>query len=108
MQLIQILAILFALFAFSRAVLRFKDGAIKTREFVMWSVVWIAVIVVAAIPPTAEFISTALGVQRAVDLVVYVSIIMLFYLIFRVYVKTEKMEHSITTITRSIAIKRAK
>ena len=108
MEVIQILAIVFALFAFSRAVLRFKDGAIKIREFVMWNVVWIAVIVVAALPPTAIFISTFLGVQRAVDLIVYVSIIVMFYLIFRIYVKTEKMEHSITTIARELAIKRAK
>ena len=108
MEAIQIVAILFALFAFSRAVLRFKDRAMTSREFLLWSVVWIAVIVVAALPSTAAFVSGLFGVQRAVDLIVYVSIIVMFYLLFRLYVKAEKMEHAITTLTREAAIKRAR
>ena len=108
MEIIQILIILFALFAFSRAVLRLKGGEIKTKEFFLWSIVWIAVIVVAAHPSTAMFVSSALGIGRAVDLLLYASIIILFYLMFRLYVKTEKMEQGITKLAREIAIKKAK
>ena len=108
MEVIQILAILFALFAFSRVVLRLRDAEITTKEFIWWSFVWIMVIVVAIVPSTVDFVSSLFGVQSAIDLIVYVSIIVMFYLIFRLYVKTEKVEHSITTLARELAIKRAK
>lgn len=108
MEVIQILAIVFALFAFSRAVLRFKDGHITAKEFFLWSFVWIAVIVVAVLPSTVDFVSKLFGVQSAIDLIVYVSIIMMFYLIFRLYVKIEKQEHAVSTLTRAVAIKQAK
>ncbi len=105
MELIQILIILFALFAFSRAVLRLRGKEIKTKEFFLWSFVWIAVIIVAARPSTVIFISGALGIGRAVDLLLYASIILLFYLMFRLYVKAENIEHAITTVTRERAQK---
>ena len=108
MELMQILIILFALFAFSRAVLRLRGKEITAKEFFLWSVVWIAVIVVAALPSTAIFVSSALGIGRAVDLLLYASIIVLFYLMFRLYVKAEKLEHAITSLTREVAIKKAK
>jgi len=108
MELIQILIILFALFAFSRAVLRLRGEEITTKEFFLWSIVWIAVIVVAALPSTAVFVSSALGIGRAVDLLLYASIILLFYLMFRLYVKAEKLEHAITTMTREFAIKKTR
>ena len=107
MELIQILIILFALFAFSRVVLRFKDGAITFREFVFWSIAWIAIIFVTVIPSTVAFASNIVGGGRTMDFVVYVSIIVLFYLMFRLYVKIESVEHAITNLTREIAVKRA-
>jgi len=108
MEVIQILAIVFALFAFSRVVLRLRDAEIATKEFIWWSFVWIAVIVVAILPSTASFVSNLFGVQRAIDLIVYASIIAMFYLMFRIYVKTEKIEHAVSTLTRAVAIKQAK
>lgn len=103
MELIQLIAILFALFAFSRVVLRFKDKAIMFNEFIFWSTVWIAVLIVAAHPATASLVSELVGVGRPVDLILYVSIILLFYLIFRLYVKIESNERSVTILTRELA-----
>ncbi|MBW2969191.1 DUF2304 domain-containing protein, partial [Candidatus Woesearchaeota archaeon] len=42
------------------------------------------------------------------DFVVYLSIILLFYMIFRIYVRFESFEQDITKLTREITLKGAK
>ncbi len=105
---LQIVVVLFALFALSRAVLRFKDGKITKNELLFWSLLWIALIIFVFLPGIAGFISRMLGIGRTVDAVIYATILVLFYLIFRVYVKLEGMEQEITTVVRKISLKRKK
>ncbi len=58
------------------------------------------------IPQTLGFISNLLGISRPVDVIIYLSIAVMFYLIFRLYVKIETAEQEITKIVREKAIKR--
>jgi len=108
MQIIQIIGILFALFAYSRTSLRFKDKRITAKEFLFWTIVWVGVIIVAIIPGVMSGLSRFLGIGRPIDIIVYASIIILFYLIFRIYVKIEDVEQNITKIVRETAIRRKK
>ncbi len=108
MQIIQIIIILFGLFAFSRTFLRFKESKINRFSFLFWSVVWISVIIVAIIPATTRIFTKISGVGRGVDFLVYTSIIILFYLVFKLYVKIEKIEQEITEIVKNISLKELK
>lgn len=104
MEVIQIILIIFALFALSRAFLRFKDNKLTKYEFLFWAVIWVAVIIVGIIPNITIILSNKFGIGRGIDLVIYISIIALFYLIFRLYVKLESMEKEITTVVRRVAL----
>ena len=106
--LIQVLIMIFALFAWSRAILRLKSKNIGLGELLFWSIIRIAVIVVALFPEIISNLSEIAGVGRAVDLVVYVSIIVLFYLIFRLYVIIDSKNREMTTLVRELAIRDAK
>jgi len=105
---LQIVVVLFALFALSRAILRFKDGRITKGELTFWSLLWIALIVFVFLPGIASFISNMLGIGRTVDAVMYAAIIVLFYLIFKIYVKIEGVEQEITTVVRKVALRKKK
>jgi hypothetical protein len=103
---LDVIIILFALFAFSKAVLRFRDKAISTKEFLFWSVIWVVVILLVFLKSKLGFL-TQLGLGgRPVDIIIYVSIILLFYLMFRIYVKIDAAEQNITKVVREIAIKK--
>lgn len=106
--IIQVLMIIFALFAWSRAALRLKDKSIRIGEFIFWSVLWLSLIIFSISPALLQFLSNVLGIQRATDLAIYVSIIVLFYLVFRIYVKLDKQGQEITQIVRSVALKKKK
>lgn len=101
---LQIIGIVFAVFALSRAVLRFKDHSIKGNELVFWTVIWGGVICVALFPSIFVTLSKLLGIGRGVDTLIYTGIIILFYLFFRMYVKVEAQQKEMTKLVREIAI----
>jgi hypothetical protein len=104
MVLIQIIIVIFALFALSRAYLRFKDNALTKTEFLFWTAVWLGVMTVSFTPNLTTTVSNLFGIGRGMDLITYMSIIILFYLIFRVYVKTENLEKNLTKLIRQMAL----
>jgi len=104
MVLVQIILIVFLLFALSRVILRFRGRQIKVTEFFFWSSLFTIAILVVAFPTETTRLANSLGIGRGVDLVVYASIATLFYLIFRIYVQIEDIRHEITEVVRQIAL----
>ncbi|MBC8495525.1 DUF2304 family protein [archaeon] len=108
MEIIQVLVILFVIFAYSRVLLRFKDKQMRLREFTFWTIIWAAVVIVAVLPAFTGWLSNKVGIGRPIDIAVYVSIVLVFYLIFRMYVKFEKLDQNITKLVRTVAIEKEK
>jgi small membrane protein len=102
---IQGLAIVFALFALSRAILRFREHAIVLRELLFWAAIWVGVVLVAFLPGLMAFPARVFGIGRGVDALIYVSIIVIFYLMFRMYTKVDAMEQEITKVVREVSLK---
>ncbi len=105
---IQILLIVFVLFALSRVYLRFKEGTIKKFEVLFWTIVWVFAIFAIITPTSLGYVSTFLGIGRPADLILYVAVILLFYLNFRLYVIMDEMQQTITKVVRETAIQRVK
>lgn len=105
MYLIQILLIVFALFALLKIVQRFRANDMGGWGLFGWVLFWLAVIVVAVLPDTAAMLAKVAGVGRGADLIVYLSLALLFYLVFRFNVRLEKMKREITTLTRELSLK---
>jgi small membrane protein len=102
---IQGLAIVFALFALSRAILRFREHAIVLKELLFWAVIWIGVVLIAFVPGLTAFPARFFGIGRGVDALIYISIIVMFYLLFRMYTKIDAMERQITKVVRVVSLK---
>lgn len=108
MTLIQILAILFVLFTLWRVAFKFKKREIKLSEFLTWLIFWLAVGVAFVTPESLTKLANILGIGRGADLVLYVAVVVVFYLIFRIFVRLEKMERNITKVVRQDALKQDK
>lgn len=102
---IQVILVVFALFAITRVVMKWRSRSIPRVWGVLWALVWIGLIVVAVLPQTADLLAGSVGIGRGADLVVYVAVIVLFYGVFRLVVKVQKMEREMTKLVRSIAVK---
>ena len=104
MLVIQILIALFALFAIARAVAQYKEGRVPRTWFAFWVLFWLSAAVVTALPWTTEVLARLVGVGRGVDAIMYLSLVVLFYLVFRLFVKVEDVERQITKLVRKIAL----
>jgi len=105
MEIIQIFGILFALFALSRVILQIKNRNMTIDEGIFWIFIWILVVVVLIFPQTLGYLANVLGVGRGVDAIIYLSIVVLFYLIYRMYARMEHLEREITKVVREVAIR---
>jgi len=82
---IQILLLAFILFAISRVVLRAREKVISTQAAIFWSVIWLAALIGILMPQT-------------------ISLALLFYIVFRMFVMIEDLRHEITNLIRQIAL----
>jgi hypothetical protein len=104
MTIIQLLIVAFVLFAALRAIMKFREGNLRITWVIFWILFWFAAGVVAILPQTTDFAARFVGVGRGADLVTYASLIMLFYLVFRLFVKLEEVERQITRLVRKLSL----
>jgi small membrane protein len=105
---IQIIILLFAFFALTRVFLRLKKREMGLYAVVFWSFVWICVVLVALFPQLSSIFAQKLGLSSGTGLLVYVSILLLFYLVYRLYVFQQSQDQKITFLVRAMALKRAR
>lgn len=101
---VQIVLILFILFAASRAVLQFRGGTIRFGALSFWLSIWLVAIVAIIYPEETTRLARFLGIGRGVDIVVYASIAILFYLVFRLHVYLEDIRTEISTLIREVSL----
>ncbi|MBN2368571.1 DUF2304 family protein [Candidatus Woesearchaeota archaeon] len=100
----QLLALAFMSFVSSRAVLRAKDKKISIGELFFWLGVWSALIFVVFFPDFTTRMANLVGIGRGIDIIFYTSIAILFYMIFRLYVKLEDTERELTKVVRKLSM----
>lgn len=102
---IKILLTIFAIFAWTRVILRFRDKLVNAKELAFWTVVWIGAIVVVFIPGKTTALANLLGMGRGFDAMMFIAVVALFYAVYRLYIKTNETEQEITKLVRQIALR---
>ena len=105
---IQLVLLAFILFAASRAIVQFRGGSIRFGAMLFWLFIWVAAIIAIFYPEETTRLARLLGIGRGVDVILYVSIAILFYLVFRLHVYLEDIRTQISSLIREIAIKEVK
>jgi hypothetical protein len=105
MHAIQIVLICFAVFATSRVLIRYRRGGMRMVDLGLWLLFWVAVFVVALLPDTTNLLARWLGVGRGVDTAMYLSLLVIFYLLFRSFAKIEDLDRQLTRVVRASALR---
>ena len=101
---IQLFLLVFIIFFLSRVYLRSREKVISTKASLFWLSVWVIALIGVILPATTSKIASLLGVGRGVDVILYLAISLLFYLVFRLYVVIEDVRREITALIREIAL----
>ena len=104
-MVIQIVLVCFAVFMLSRVFLRFRRGGVSFLRMALWILLWSGVIVAAIYPNSTMALAHLVGVGRGADAVMYAGLLLLFYLLFRMFGKLEDLERQITKVVRAAALK---
>ena len=103
---VQIVFGIFLLFAVSRVLLRLKDGTLALNNFIFWTGLFVVALIGVVKPELTTLLAQKLGINRGSDIVVYASILLLFYLIFRTNILLENLRHDLTELVRKLALKK--
>lgn len=76
-----------------------------SRDLIFWTGFWFVVGLIILLPDTTSYLAEIVGVGRGADLIVYLSIVLIFYIIFQMTIKIEKIERNITKVVRTVAMK---
>ena len=104
MFIAQSILILFFAFFILKTILKWKQKELLFSETTGWMLLWILGLLLAIKPDTASYFAKLLGIGRGVDLAIYLALIVLFYLQFRLMVRLEKNNREITKLTREKAL----
>ena len=105
MHAIQIVLLCFAIFAMSRALIRYRRGLTRMLHLEMWLLFWVCVVVVALRPEVTDLLARWLGVGRGVDTAMYLALLMIFFLLFRNFGKVEDLDRQLTKVVRANALR---
>jgi len=105
MLIIQIFLLLFVAFAILKTAGRYKKKEITFGQVIFWCLVWLAIAGAAIFPQWTVFVANKFGVGRGTDFVLYISVALLLYIVFRQTVKIQKIDREITKIVRKDALK---
>ena len=56
------------------------------------------------LPGQTDRIAHLFGATSGVNVIVYTSIILIYYLVFRIYIKISSLSHELTRLIRNLAI----
>lgn len=104
MNLIQIILVIFFLYASGRVVKRYQTNELPFGITAAWIIFWLVACVVVLVPNSTASVAKLVGIGRGADVVVYVSVAALFFLFFRLMVRVEKLNRDITRVTRELAL----
>ena len=104
---LQILVTIFIVFILFKLFLQKQASKISLLSFIIWLLLWLVVLIVFWQPDTTSYLAAWLGIGRGADLAVYISIVAIFYLLFRIFVRLNKIESQITKVVREDSIKNA-
>ena len=100
----QFLLLAFALGALAKVIHSYRQRRLVPLDFLFWGLVWIGTAAMVIFPEASSFLAHLLGIGRGVDLIVYLSLLTSFYLIFRVYLALARLEQAITALVRAMAL----
>lgn len=104
----QFIFVALVLFIIYKTIVSYKKNHLSKPFIILWLTFWAFVLFILFDQRLLSKMAKTIGIGRGVDLAVYFSIIIIFYVIYMLLVKIHQLENKITKIIRELAIKNIK
>ena len=106
--LFQLIFSLFSIFAIISVLSKKRSSLLSIGATVFWVIFCLLAAVFVWLPNALTVVANTFGIGRGTDLVLYVSLAIIFYVLFRLNVKLELMNRDITKVTREKTLSEVK
>ncbi len=103
----QIFLVAFAVIAIYKTWRQYQARHVSKYWLLLFGGFWVIVALVAISPDTTSVIANMVGVGRGSDLLVYIAVVVLFYMVYRLLVTQQRLSEEITELVRKLAIRDA-
>jgi len=102
----QLIAIIIIVYFIFRLIWRKKKKQININEFTFWLLLWLVIAAAVIFIKQIDSLVARIGFSSSgIDVLLYLGVALLFYWIFRLRLKIEKINKDITKIVREISLK---
>lgn len=104
--LFQILFVAFSLFAIFSIYKKKSQHRLGIKGLVFWVFFWIVADIAVLWPNSTTIIANKFGIGRGTDFVFYISIAIIFFLLFKLHIKIESVSRDVTEVVRKNALEK--
>lgn len=104
----QIFFIAFSLLAIGNVWKRKKIRELGPKGACFWILFWLGADAVVLWPGITTIIANLFGIGRGSDFILYISIAVMFFILFKLHVKIERMNREVTKIVRKNVLENVK
>jgi hypothetical protein len=108
LMLYQYIGIIIGIVGIIYTFIRFRESKMSLGMLLIWSLIWVILIVLSIFPTETGFFASLTGIGRGLDVILILGLIGCYYLIFRIYNMIENIEQEITHMAREMALQREK
>ncbi len=102
----EILGLLVILFFIGRLSWQYYHDQLPRGQFIFWLLFWLAAGIIVIFIRQLDTIASELGFSSSgIELLLYVAVVVMFYLIFRQRLSIERIERDITIMARHAALR---
>ena len=102
----QIIALIIIAFFLARLFWQKQKKQVNANEFIFWLIFWLfAATAIISLKWIDKLVASIGFSGSGIDILLYITVIILLYLIFKLRLRLVKIEKDITKIVRNIAIK---
>jgi hypothetical protein len=106
-MLLQIIITILVILSWWSIIQRKRAAKITWSQAVTWLVLWLAVLIVFWYPDLSSRLANILGIGRGADLIIYLSILVIFYMLFQLYLRLDKINSDVTKVVRRVGLDEA-
>lgn len=106
---VKVISLLLGLMVISKTYLDYKKKNESLTMFLFWTIAWVGIVIVALFP---EIIQKALVISQAQKIgtgtFLGIAIVFLFFVIYRIYIKANRLEKQIHDMVMKLGLKEIK
>src|SRR4051812_26440501 len=97
----QVFSLILAIIAISKSYVDFRARRESLQMFVLWTLMWTAIVFVALVPQSVNVLLG--GSSAGVGTFLGMALVFVFFLLYRVYARVERLEQKITALVQEVA-----